>query len=269
MDIGSIGYNHKHDKDFSAKMETGPGAFLFLLVKSPALFVINGKKYKVAKNSYVLLNPHTPCSYRGLNKEYVDDWFFFWMTLKEQDSLIEQGVKFDEPVSLPQIHEISSLIHKISFELFSNQKYHNEIKNLYTEIFFYELERLLSSKDNVSPEVFASKNEKITYLRTQLFQNPDRFENVNQMAVFVNLSRSGFQHLYSSIFGHSVMEDVIAGRIEKAKNYLRESQLTVSEIAVACGYKTEFHFMRQFKKMTGFTPTEFRNSDTWNQIKVK
>lgn len=268
VEIGSIGYNHKHGKDFIQKMENGPGAFLFLLVKSPAKFIINGKNFKVTKNSYVLLHPTTPCTYSGVKDNYIDDWFYCWMNEEDIKQLQEMGIKFDEPVFLSQIEELSKVIHKISFELFSSDNYHKEIQNLYTKTFFYELARIISSKTTTAPDVLATKNERILYLRTQLFQNPSLFSNIDEMAQYVNLSRSGFQHLYTTVFGHSVIEDVIAGRIEKAKKYLIETSHTISEISTLCGYKTEYHFMRQFKQQTGFTPTEFRNSDTWNQIEA-
>ena len=123
-----------------------------------------------------------------------------------------------------------ALIHRIAFEHFSVDKFHTEIKNNYTQIFFYQLARIVNSKEKVSNNLLSSKNEKLTYLRTKLFQDPLYFNSVDEMAGFMNLSRSGFQHLYSSVFGHSVMKDAISGRIEKAKEYLRSSNMTILEM---------------------------------------
>lgn len=266
IEIGSIGYNSKHEKDYYMDMPTGPGAFLFLLVKTPALFLINGKTFKVEKNSYVLLNKDTPCNYRGNRDIYIDDWFYFGMDDSDKQFLSDMNIELDKPVPLSKIDELSSLIHKIAFELFSTNQYHQEIKNHLTYVFFYELARQITAALNTSPDLLSTKNEKLTYLRTQLFQNPAMFENVDAMADFMNLTTSGFQHLYINVFGHGVIKDVIAGRIKLAKELLKTSSLTITEIAEKCGYKTEYHFMRQFKQVTGITPTTFRNSDTWNQI---
>ena len=143
---------------------------------------------------------------------------------------------------------------------------HEQIKQHYTDIFFLELSRLVQSKMHTSPQMLASKNDKLTYLRTLLFEEPDYFSGIDQMADFAGLSRSGFQHLYKKTFGITVIEDVISGRIEKAKNLLSRTNLTIEEIAAKCGYKSDFHFMRQFKQKTSFTPTQFRNGDSWLQI---
>ena len=59
--------------------------------------------------------------------------------------------------------------------------------------------------------------------------------------------------------------DMAEADLEKAKSLLARSNMTIAEIAEKCGYKTEFHFMRQFKQKTSLTPTEFRNGDSWMQ----
>lgn len=78
------------------------------------------------------------------------------------------------------------------------------------------------------------------------------------MASEVNMSRSYFQHIYRKTFGVSCITDVISGKIEKAKELLSETTFTVSQVSLMCGYDNEEHFMRQFKKMVGVTPTKYR-----------
>lgn len=266
INIGSIGYNHTHEKNFIMDIPNGPGAYLFLLIKSSASFLINGKRFSVAKNSYVLLQPKTSCTYKAVKDNYIDDWFYFSMEEKDKSFLIENGIVMDQPVHLSAIEELSSLIHRIAYELFSEEPFHSEIQQNYTQIFFHQLFRVLKSKELPYPDMLSSKNEKLTYLRARIYQEPTDFKNIDDMADFMNLSRSGFQHLYTKVFGKNVMQDIIAGRVSRAKNLLKTTKFTISEIAEKCGYRTEYHFMRQFKEQTGYTPTEFRNANTWQQI---
>lgn len=267
LEIGSIGYNHKHEKDFFVDRPEGPGAYLFLLVKSNSLFTIKGKHYSVLKNSYVMLHPNTPCFYKGNKDFYTDDWFFFGLDEEGKQFLLDLGLVFDTPVYFEQNEELSLDLHHISFEHFSSSDYHNELKEHYTKIFFYKLARILKNQSGVSPESLATKYERLSYLKTRLYDQPDFFNDVDEMADFVNLSRSGFQHLYKATFGVNVLHDVIQGKVEKAKWFLSNTDFSISEISQKCGYKTDYHFMRQFKEQTGFTPTQFRKSDSWNQIK--
>ena len=266
INIGAIGYNYTHEEDFRMDRPEGPGAWLFLLVKSDAIFYINGKRNLVKKHSYVLLQPKTPCLYQGANENYEDDWFFFNMTDEEKSELLEKGLVFDTPVFLGNIEEISSLIHQISYNHFSADIYHEEIKILLTSVLFLKTAQQAKLKIIQSPDALASKNDRLNYLRTRLFEEPALFSGIDEMAAYMNLSRSGFQHLYSHTFGVSVIHDVIKGRIEKAKSLLSRTNFSITEISTKCGYKSEFHFMRQFKKETGLTPTEFRRSSSWTQI---
>ena len=266
INIGAIGYNYTHEEDFRMDRPDGPGAWLFLLVKSDAIFYINGKRNLVKKHSYVLLQPKTPCMYQGAKENYEDDWFFFNMTEEDKTELLERGIVFDSPVFLGSTEEISSLIHQISYNHFSADIYHEEIKILLTSVLFLKTAQQAKSKIIQSPDALASKNDKLTYLRTRLFEEPALFSGIDEMAAYMNLSRSGFQHLYSHTFGVSVIHDVIKGRIEKAKSLLSRTNFSITEISTKCGYKSEFHFMRQFKKETGLTPTEFRRSSSWTQI---
>ena len=266
INIGAIGYNYTHEEDFRMDRPEGPGAWLFLLVKSDAIFYINGKRNLVKKHSYVLLQPKTPCMYQGAKENYEDDWFFFNMTEEDKTELLERGLVFDTPVFLGSTEEISSLIHQISYNHFSADIYHEEIKILLTSVLFLKTAQQAKSKIIQPPDVLAGKNDRLTYLRTRLFEEPALFSGIDEMAAYMNLSRSGFQHLYSHTFGVSVIHDVIKGRIEKAKSFLSKSNFSITEISNKCGYKSEFHFMRQFKKETGLTPTEFRRSSSWTQI---
>lgn len=264
--IGSIGYNHSHEKNFVMDMQNGPGAYLFLLIKSPASFLIKGKRYSVSKNSYIIIQPDTACCYKAVKDIYIDDWFYFGMEEEDKELLVQNGITLDQPIHLSSTEELSTLIHRIAYELFSEELFHEEIQDSYTQIFFYQLFRVLKSKELPYPDMLSSKNEKLTYLRARIFQEPTQFKNIDDMADFMNLSRSGFQHLYSKVFGKNVMQDVIAGRISRAKDLLKTTKYTISEITEKCGYKTEYHFMRQFKEQTGYTPTEFRQGNTWQQI---
>lgn len=264
FNVGSIGYNYSHDNHFVMDKPMGPGSYLFLLVKSSAYFKISGKAYYVNKDSYVLFNPTTPHMYKAQKDLYIDDWMFFWMSEEDKEELLKIGIKFDEPVYLKSTEELSQIIHGIAFEHYSEDPFHLELKELKTKELFFTLARILASRNFTAPDRLSSKNDKLTYLRTILFDYPNSFGNIDEMADFMNMSRSGFQHLYKKVFGHSVINDVINGKISKAKALLETSVLTISEIAEKCGYKTEYHFMRQFKLETGLTPTEYRKSCSWN-----
>jgi len=66
--------------------------------------------------------------------------------------------------------------------------------------------------------------------------------------------------LFSSINGITLEQYIIKQKVEKAKEYLFYDELSVKEIAFKLGYSSIAHLSTQFKKVTGLTPSEFKNS---------
>ena len=64
--------------------------------------------------------------------------------------------------------------------------------------------------------------------------------------------------LFSAVEGRTIENFFIEQRIEKAKELLIYDQLTLSEIAFELDYSSAAHLSSQFKKVTGLTPTYFK-----------
>lgn len=71
--------------------------------------------------------------------------------------------------------------------------------------------------------------------------------------------------LFSSIEGVTIEKYIILQRIERAKELLVYDEMTLNEISYSLGYSSVQHLSLQFKKVTGMTPTEFRNLSDKNR----
>lgn len=67
-------------------------------------------------------------------------------------------------------------------------------------------------------------------------------------------------HLFSKIAGVPLKRFIIQQKIEAASFLLRDTNMTINEIALQLGYHDSQHFMKSFKQMTNLTPTSFRNA---------
>ena len=67
-------------------------------------------------------------------------------------------------------------------------------------------------------------------------------------------------NLFSSVEGITLEQYIIRQKIEKVKELLFYDELTLSEIAYRLGYSSVAHLSSQFKKITGFTPSELKKS---------
>lgn len=258
MKIGSIGYNHSHDRSFVMDRPAGQGAWLFLLVKSTALFELDGVRQNVAANSCVLISPNTPCMYTALDVNYTDDWFYFSEEVGDMDHFVKLGLPINQIVHLGAVEELSQIMHILTYEHYSADAFHEEIEQRYLDILFMKIGRLIADKKHLCTRAFAKKNDSFTHIRSRIYTQPDSVGSVDELAAEAGMSRSGFQHMYKKMFGVSVIADVITGRVERAKRLLTSTTLTVDEIAARCGYSGSYTFIRQFKQRCGKTPTAYR-----------
>ena len=70
------------------------------------------------------------------------------------------------------------------------------------------------------------------------------------------LSKYHFSRIFKKITGITYQDYLSNFRIEKAKDMLKKSVLSITEVASSVGYDDLRHFERIFKKVTGFTPSQ-------------
>ncbi len=66
---------------------------------------------------------------------------------------------------------------------------------------------------------------------------------------------------YKKEFGVTISKQIINLRMDYAKKLLKETSLSINDIADNCGFNNLSYFMRTFKKHVGSTPNEFREYD--------
>ena len=79
-----------------------------------------------------------------------------------------------------------------------------------------------------------------------------------EMAQAVDLSPSHFSRMFHKSTGETPHQFVLRNRIECAKEMLRVAEARVLDVAIACGFKTQQHFARVFRRICGASPTEYR-----------
>ena len=79
-----------------------------------------------------------------------------------------------------------------------------------------------------------------------------------ELAQSVQLSPAHFSRMFRKSTGDTPHQFVLRKRVERAKGMLRAAEMRVLDVAVACGFKTQQHFARVFRRVCGASPTEYR-----------
>jgi AraC-like DNA-binding protein len=89
--------------------------------------------------------------------------------------------------------------------------------------------------------------------------DPSRAFTLGKMAESVNLSPPYFCYLFKTITGVPPAKYLKSLRMEQAAMLLTTTFLSVKEIVRRVGLTDESHFVRDFKRVYGVTPSEYRN----------
>ena len=144
---------------------------------------------------------------------------------------VELGeVNVKENLTDEQLNQLKTELLKSGLELMDDKKaiLIERIKNVIIEMVHYDEE---VPKVNFSDFLSEKLNHDYTYLA----------------------------NLFSEVTGITIEQYMIAHKIERVKELLIYDELTLTEISYRLNYSSVAHLSNQFKKVTGLTPTFFKN----------
>ncbi|MBE5835070.1 MAG: AraC family transcriptional regulator [Butyrivibrio sp.] len=255
--VTACGHDSHHARPCNIEHNNSLSDYLALLVKRPAWFYVDGEKIHTSPNMIIIFPPDSYIHYGCDEPGYNDDWIHFNL-LGEDDGLIENlGIIMCKPLYPNGFFRLSQYTQLLSDVFHGNGNHSNTILDNLIRSFIYDLGDELSIRNTEpSPKYYAE----FAKLRSTIYNDPAKERNIPEMAEELILSVSYFQHLYKEYFGCSCKQDTIEARLKLARFYLSTTDMTISEISDFCGYDNELHFMRQFKKYVGCTPTCFRKN---------
>ncbi|MDB9527671.1 AraC family transcriptional regulator [Oscillatoria sp. CS-180] len=97
-------------------------------------------------------------------------------------------------------------------------------------------------------------NQVLDYIDAELAQDM----KLADLAGLLDMSPFHFGRLFKQSMGISPHQYVIQQRIERAKHLLKKSDRAIIDIALECGFTSHSHLSKQFRKVVGTTPRNFR-----------
>jgi AraC family transcriptional activator of pobA len=151
------------------------------------------------------------------------------------------------------------------------QEYHSNIDKFSQDVIIAQLELLLTYSERFYNRQFITRkinNHKILNrledILTEYFTNENLTEKglptVHYIAETLNVSPGYLSGLLKTLTGQSTQQFIHDKLLEKAKEKLSTTDLSVSEIAYALGFEHPQSFSKLFKTKTKLSPLEFRAS---------
>ncbi|MFT3704496.1 MAG: helix-turn-helix transcriptional regulator [Agriterribacter sp.] len=151
------------------------------------------------------------------------------------------------------------------------QEYHSNIDKFSQQIIISQIETLLNYAERFYHRQFITRKisnhqvlDRLEKLLTDYFNNEDvtakGLPTVQYIADSLNVSPGYLSGLLKVLTGQSTQQHIHDKLIEKAKEKLSTTDLSVSEIAYELGFEHPQSFSKLFKTKTQLSPLEFRQS---------
>lgn len=253
--VHNCGYDSKHRSTFEMHRTHTPD-FTLLLVKTPAWFYVDGQPRETQPNMAILYDKQADVRYGSSLPDYNDDWIHFDLEEDDLSFLESLNIPFHVPCPLSYMGQMSEYARLIVLEKNTSHLLKEQILDSLMRALLLSLSSQLQSPpdEKTTHKYYAVMNR----LRMSILNSSHKKWTIGEMSGMVHMSPSYFQHLYTQLFGTSCMQDVINARLKNARFYLRTTDMSIQSLAEFCGYDNELHFMRQFKKQEGMTPSQYR-----------
>ncbi|MCU0433517.1 MAG: helix-turn-helix transcriptional regulator [Bacteroidia bacterium] len=241
----SIGANYKYGQ---GNYDFGNGV-MFFIAPNQVFGIEPIAELATPKSGWVLM-VHPDFLWNTSLATKIREFEFFDYAVNEALHLSEKEEKM--------LHEIVGNI---------EQEYTGNIDNFTQNIIVSHLETLLNYSERFYQRQFItnkSRNHKVLERVEQLLndyfadENREGLPTVNYLASRLNLSSTYLSSLLKSLTGLNAQQHIHEKLIEKAKEKLTATDLSVSEIAFQLGFEHSQSFSKLFKAKTNMSPLEFR-----------
>lgn len=231
--------------------------FHYVISGKGTLFA-NEQVYEITGGHGFLIVPGQITTYRADERE---PWEYTWIEfdgLRAQESLRLAGISGKEPIFTPANQEAGEKLCQQMLYIVNNGT--AEPTHLIGHGFLFLSQLVESSAHQRTQNVRRLRDFYIKEALTFIEDNYHRDVSVEEIAAFCGLNRSYFGKVFRETMGESPQTFLLHYRMAKAAQLLKETRLSVGEIAQQVSYDNQLHFSRAFKNVHGISPREYRQT---------
>jgi len=185
-------------------------------------------------------------------------WREYWIGYQgiDIDSRVKAGFFSQKsPVYRIGLNEVLVHLYKEAITVAQRQEPH--FQQLLAGIVNYQLGIVFTTHNNrkFNDKINPSIIDKARYF---MQENIERAIEMPEIAEFLNISYSTFRRMFKTYTGMAPAQYYMSMKVQRAKDMLRSTTMSVKEVSFALHFETPEYFSRIFKKKTGMTPSQFR-----------
>ncbi|GAA1491224.1 AraC family transcriptional regulator [Brachybacterium sacelli] len=228
-------------------------AIVLICVRGTGWIRTDAGGFDVRSGQIAVIPPHTPHAYGG---DREDPWTIWWLHIAGSsvpDLIAAVGATGRAPVRVPGDPSSAALL---ASEIVSTMEQDTTMSRLLeaSGIAWHLLTGLSSSR---TPLV--DTEELVERVAQHLRENIGTHISVAELAASVGLSASHFAAVFRRRLGVPVHQYQVQLRMARAREVLDTTSRSIGEIASDVGYEDPFYFARQFRRLHGMSPSQYRS----------
>ncbi len=234
-------------------------------------WLIEGRHYILYPGDLAIILPRQVL---GSEKNYLDIGSLYWLQIqinfavpanelspggwsglsKNEHLTINKVLLLNKTPVISRLRNASAIFQHLQSEIFNQELgYVTRVNQLIDELFIFITRQL--SRQNISQRDFP---QTFMQLEQTLRQNLSHQWTVEEMAALVGLGITAFSEKVKNYTGFSPLNYLINIRISEAIKKLKRQDMNLTDIALETGFYSSQHFSTTFKKLTGYTPSQFK-----------
>lgn len=207
----------------------------------------NSEEYSLKKDSLLILSANNS-HYGVIPCDEGSKTMYFHLSCEEGDGFFENG---EQGIDTLIDASLNSNIKKYFYEIVNAKISGDDIKaNLFFDILLHEI-KLIQNND------FGKIGEEIKKI---IHRNPEKFFSNKELSEKLNVSVKTAENKFKALFGITIHQYMLNHKIELAISYFKNfPEMPIKEISYNLGFYDEYHFSKQFKKIIGVSPSEYKN----------
>ena len=232
---------------------------IYYLLSGNRTYMIGDKMLKIYANSIVLIRP-------GLTHQTFGEEFERILINFNRNSLLEVFSEsftsellqvFNNFYLSPQQHNANNLFESIlkNYDSGNNRMLTLQLAELLTYI-----GDSFRSEGKKKPLPSPSDSPLLDKIINYMNENFASITTIEEIAQHFFISKYHLCHLFSAEIGLPPIAYLTNLKIGKACDYLRNTDMSITDISTRCGFNSSSYFFRIFKKIMNLSPKEFRKN---------
>lgn len=208
----------------------------------------------------------------GSSKPMPPDLKFYWIHFEIEAGRGAGYPRYNAPLTLTPLISVPQITHlshpetlERLFRIFLNEQESGTLRplsaDLLTTLMLIEVAQQSLDKSESAAES-EDANVVATWAHTYIRMNFDRTITASKVAEALGYNVDYLGRIYRQTFNITLTEAIQRRRIDKACEYLLNSNLTVSQIASKCAFSDPDYFRRIFKRYMQITPSDYRDENS-------